>query len=60
MSDHLHHLAPGLWGAMVSLGMTLFAFFDHSLPVIRWFAALVGIIAGVASLASVIRHWNSK
>lgn len=58
-----HHIfggSPGLWEALIAIMFSIMAFADHSLPIIRWLAAFVGIIAGIASVLSVIRHWNDK
>lgn len=53
-------LNPGVIGAKVSVVSTIVAFCANTLPVVQWFAALVGGIAAVASLAWVIKQWRMK
>jgi hypothetical protein len=45
---------------MVSIMAGAYSFFGHSLPIVQWFAALLAIAAGAASIASVVRHWNDR
>ncbi|MDP9112271.1 MAG: hypothetical protein M3O20_01160 [Acidobacteriota bacterium] len=42
----------------MSIVSGLVSFFSNSLIVVQWFAGVLAIVAAVASVASVVRHWN--
>jgi hypothetical protein len=48
------------FGATVSTGSGLYSFFGTTLPIVQWFAAVLGATAAILTLISVIRHWNDK
>lgn len=51
---------PGVLGAKVSVVSTIVAFAAQTLPVVQWFAALLGGVAAIVSIAWVIKQWMSK
>lgn len=51
---------PGVLGAKVSVVSTIVAFSAQTLPVVQWFAALLGGVAAIVSIAWVIKQWLSK
>lgn len=49
---------PGMTGAAISLSSAVIAFFEHSMVIIQWSAGVLAAVAALASIASVIRHWD--
>ena len=42
----------------MSLGAGLISFLSHSLLIVQWVAGVFAIFAALASIASVLRHWD--
>lgn len=60
MTMNVTPMHPGLGAATISVGSGLISFFTASLIVVQWSAGMIAILAGIASLASVIKHWNRR
>jgi hypothetical protein len=49
-------VAPAIAGTAVTAGSTAVAWFAHTLPIVQWVAAAVGIVVGLYTLYWTIRQ----
>ena len=57
-TDHIVNAGTATGATSVSSGVIAFA--AHTLPVVQYASAIVAIVAGIFSIAWVIRRWNHK
>lgn len=61
MVSNPHLIAnPGVIGAKVSVVSTFVAFCATTLPIVQWFAALLGGVSALVAIAWVAKQWRSK
>ncbi len=55
-----HHIVTPVVGVSVTIGSALVSFLTHTLIFVQYGAALVSLIVGVITLATLVRNWLRK